>query len=153
MGSALQFNLNRKNELRMSRERSILERLANRQSDVNRTTRQDESLLLSSVLEHVGKMLNTRRGNAPVAPDYGIPDIVDMIHSFPESIRIMEQAIRDTIEKYEPRLSNIRVRHTEFDEEIFSLHFEVTAALVLSSSKKPVRFETKVDNSGEVSVR
>jgi type VI secretion system protein len=137
----------------MSRERSILERLANRQPDVNRTTKQDESQLLSSVLEHVGKMLNTRRGNAPVAPDYGIPDIVDMIHSFPESIRIMEQAIRATIEKYEPRLSSIRVKHTEFDEEIFSLHFEVTAVLVPSSSKKPVRFETKVDNNGEVSVR
>jgi type VI secretion system protein len=137
----------------MSRERSILERLANRQPDVNRTTKQDESQLLSSVLEHVGKMLNTRRGNAPVAPDYGIPDIVDMIHSFPESIRIMEQAIRATIEKYEPRLSNIRVKHTEFDEEIFSLHFEVTAVLAPSSSKKPVRFETKVDNNGEVSVR
>ncbi len=98
-------------------------------------------------------MLNTRRGNAPVAPDYGIPDIVDMVHSFPESIRIMEQAIRDTIEKYEPRLSNIRVHHSEMEEDIFSLHFEVTAVLAPTGSKKPVRFETKVDNNGEVSVR
>ena len=137
----------------MSRERSILERLANRHPEVSRTTKQDEGQLLASILEHVGKMLNTRRGNAPVAPDYGIPDVVDMVHSFPESIRIMEQAIRDTLEKYEPRLSNIRVRHSELEEDIFSLHFEVTAVLVPSGSKRPVRFETKVDNNGEVSVR
>jgi type VI secretion system protein len=137
----------------MSRERGILERLADRKPDVSRTTRQDEAQLLSSVLAHVGKMLNTRRGNAPVAPDYGIPDIVDMVHSFPDSIRIMEQAIRATIEKYEPRLSSVRVKHAELEDEIFSLHFEVTAVLVPSGSKKPVRFETKVDNNGEVSVR
>jgi type VI secretion system protein len=137
----------------MSRERGILERLASRKPDISRTTKQDEAQLIASVLDHVGKMLNTRRGNAPVAPDYGIPDIVDMIHSFPESIRLMEQAIRTTIEKYEPRLSNVRVKHAPFDEEIFSLHFEVTANLVLSNSRKPVRFETKVDNTGEVSVR
>jgi type VI secretion system protein len=137
----------------MSRERSLLERLANRKPDVSRTTRLDESQLISSVLEHVGKMLNTRQGNAPVAPDYGIPDIVDLVHSFPESIRFMEQAIRTTIEKYEPRLSNVRVKHEGFDDDVFSLHFEVTAVLAQSGSQKSVRFETRVDNNGEVSVR
>jgi type VI secretion system protein len=137
----------------MSRERSILERLANRKREVSRTTRQDDAQLLSSILEHIGKMLNTRQGNAPVAPDYGIPDIVDLVHSFPESIRFMEKAIRTTIEKYEPRLSGVRVRHAPLEDEVFSLHFEVTAVLVPSSSRKPVQFETRVDNNGEVTVR
>jgi type VI secretion system protein len=138
----------------MSRERSILERLADPQPDAQRTTRQDDTRLIASVLQHLGKMLNTRRGNAPVAPDYGIPDIVDLVHSFPESIRIMEQAIRSTIEKYEPRLTNIRVKHVEFEDEVFSMHFEVTAQLSSSgSNKKSVWFETKVTNNGAVTVR
>ena len=89
-----------------------------------------------------------------MAPDYGIPDLADMVHSFPEAIRMMEQAIRSTIEKYEPRLTNIRVKHVRFEDEVFSLHFEVTAQLVSSDSgKKSIWFETTVTNNGEVTVR
>jgi type VI secretion system protein len=138
----------------MSRERSILERLADPRPDAPRTTRRDNSQLISSILEHLGKMLNTRRGNAPVAPEYGIPDIVDLVHSFPESIRLMEQAIRSTIEKYEPRLTNVRVKHLLPEDDVFALHFEVTAVLVQESSKREsIWFETKVTNNGEVTVR
>jgi type VI secretion system protein len=89
-----------------------------------------------------------------VAPEYGIPDIVDLVHSFPESIRIMEQAIRGTIEKYEPRLTSVRVKHLVQEDDVFTLHFEVTAVLAQEGSKKEsVWFETKVTNSGEVTVR
>ena len=99
-------------------------------------------------------MLNTRRGNAPVAPGYGIPDIVDLVHSFPESIRIMEQAIRGTIENYEPRLTTVRVKHLAPDDDVLTLHFEITAVLAQEGSKKePVWFETKITNNGEVTVR
>ncbi len=138
----------------MSRERSILERLADPRADAIRTIRHDDAQLVSSILQHLGKMLNTRRGNAPVAPDYGIPDLADMVHSFPESVRIMEQAIRCTIEKYEPRLTNIRVKNVRFEDQVFSLHFEVTAQLSSSGSgKKSVWFETAVTNNGKVTVR
>ncbi len=134
----------------MFRERSLLERLADPRPEAARTTQPNERQIISSVLEHLAKMLNTRRGNAPVAPDYGIPDIVDLVHSFPEAIRIMEQAIRTTIEKYEPRLTSVRVRHAGSEEDVFCLHFEVSAVL---ASGNAVWFETKVDSSGEVEVR
>jgi type VI secretion system protein len=98
-------------------------------------------------------MLNTRQGNAPVAPEYGIPDLVDLVHSFPDSIRLMEQAIRTTIERHEPRLANVRVRQSGSEEDIFSLHFEITGVLVESGKKNSVWFETTVDSSGEVKVR
>jgi len=138
----------------MSRERSILERLADPRPDAPRTTQKDNSQLVSSILDHLGRMLNTRRGNAPVAPEYGIPDLVDLIHSFPESIRTMEKAIRATIENYEPRLTNVRVRHVGQEDDVFSLHFEITAMLSTpGSARQSVWFETKVANSGEVTVR
>jgi type VI secretion system protein len=135
------------------RERSLLDRLADPRSGAPRTTRQNEQQLLQSVLEHVGRMLNTRRGNAPVAPDYGIPDMVDLVHSFPDSIKMMEQAIRTTLEKYEPRLSNVRVKFSGSPDDVFSLHFEVTATLAVAAGKNSVWFETKVDSNGEVAVR
>jgi type VI secretion system protein len=133
----------------MSRERSLLERLAEPRPDAARTTQQNERQIIASVLEHLAKMLNTRRGNAPVAPDYGIPDIVDLVYSFPDAIRIMEKAIRNTIEKYEPRLTNVRVKHAGSEDDVFCLHFEVTATLVSGNS---VWFETRLESSGEVEV-
>jgi len=137
----------------MNRERGLLERLADPRPEAVRTTQQNEAQIISSILEHLGKMLNTRRGNAPVAPDYGIPDMVDMVHSFPQSIRQVEQAIRATIEKYEPRLSNVRVRYAGSEDDVFTLHFQVTAMLTPSATKKAVSFETKVADNGEVIVR
>jgi type VI secretion system protein len=137
----------------MLRERSLMERLADPRPDEARTTRPSETRIISSILGHLGKMLNTSRGNAPVAPDYGIPDMADLVHSFPESIRFMEQAIRTTIEKYEPRLCNIRVRYAGSEEDVFSLHFDVTAVLSPSSSGKGFSFQTKIDSRGKVVVR
>ena len=136
----------------MSGERSLLERLANPHPEATRTARRSESQLIASVLEHIGKMLNTRRGNAPVAPDYGIPDLPDLVHSFPASIRLMEQAIRITIEKYEPRLSGVRVKYLDSEDDILSLHFDVTAVLALPGAAGPLSFRTRVESNGEVSV-
>jgi len=137
----------------MSRERGLLERLADPRPEEPRTTRQNIDQIVASILEHLAKMLNTRLGNAPVAPEYGIPDLVDLVHSFPDSIRLMEQAIRNTIEKHEPRLANVRVRHSGSEEDVFSLHFEITGVLVDSGKKNSIWFETTVDSSGEVKVR
>jgi type VI secretion system protein len=99
-------------------------------------------------------MFNTRQGNAPVAPDYGIPAMADLVHSFPQTIRAMEQAIRATIEKYEPRLTGVRVKYSGSEDDIFNLHFEVTAVLSQpDSAKAPVWFNTSVGSNGKVVVR
>ncbi len=137
----------------MLRERTILERLADARPDSSRTTRTSEAQVVKSVIEHLGKMLNTRRGNAPVALDYGIPDMADLLHSFPDAIRSMEQAIRTTIEKYEPRLSSVRVRYSGSEDSAFNLHFDITATLSPGPSSRPVSFRTRVGSNGEVSVR
>ena len=137
----------------MSRERSLLDRLADPRPDVPRATRQNEGQLVASILEHLGKMLNTRRGNAPIAPDYGIPDMSDLVHLFPDAIRIMEQAIRTTIEKHEPRLTSVRVKYAGSEDDVFSVHFEITAMLAESDSGRSISFETKVESNGEVSIR
>jgi type VI secretion system protein len=131
----------------------LLERLSDPRPEAPRTTRQNESALVASILAHLGRMLNTRRGNVPLSPDYGIPDLADMVHSFPDAIRTMEQAIRTTIEKYEPRLSNVRVKYAGSEDDIFSLHYEVTAVLAASGSRTAVSFDTRVESNGEVSVR
>jgi type VI secretion system protein len=111
--------------------------------------------LESVVMEHLQRMLNTRAGSAPTAPDYGIVELSEMLHDFPEAHSIMQRAIKNTIVKYEPRLKNVQVRVVEQDDQRDALfvYFEITAQLVYpNGDRQPIRFSTSVDQSSNVQV-
>jgi type VI secretion system protein len=63
----------------------------------------------------------------------------------------MARSIRHTIQTYEPRLTNVRVKH--LPSEDLTLRYELTAQLVTGSSKLPVTFETTIDPSRRILVR
>jgi type VI secretion system protein len=65
----------------------------------------DRSLLASLRL-----LLNTRIGEAPAAPDYGVPDLADLLHQFPAASPTFQQAVRAAVARHEPRLRNLAVR-------------------------------------------
>jgi type VI secretion system protein len=104
-----------------------------------------------SVLEHLRAMCTTRHGTMVTMPDYGVADVSEMIHSFPDAIAEMARSIRHTIQTYEPRLMNVRVKH--IPSEDLTLRYELTAQLVSGSSKVPVTFETTIDPSRRIVVR
>lgn len=137
----------------MGSDKSLLERLADPQRDAPRTLRGNTNQLAKSVLRHLQKMLNTRHGNAPVQLDYGLPDLTELVHSFPESIAQMQKAIRNTIEKYEPRLRAVKVSYVPSDDDPLRVKFEITAQLVTTREKTPIWFETTLDSSGQVEVK
>ncbi|MDI6795165.1 MAG: type VI secretion system baseplate subunit TssE [bacterium] len=137
----------------MPRERTLLERLGNPQTNAPRTTKENTDQLAESVLTHLQKMLNTRQGHVLILSDYGIPDLSEVVHSFPDSIKQMQEAIRTSIEKYEPRLRKVRVRHVGSGEDILKLRFEITAQLVTAQEKASVWFETMVNSSGQVEIK
>src|SRR5215510_5678896 len=82
-----------------------------------------------SILDHLRVLLNTRRGEAPTVPDYGVPDITDLVHTLPTGVAGLTRALRDTILTYEPRLKNVNVRHLESEDPLV-LRFEITARVV-----------------------
>ena len=89
----------------------------------------------------------------PIAEDYGVPDFTDFLQAYPDSVREFEKAIRQTIQKYEPRLTGVRVRLGPRDDDLLSLRFEVDAQLATEQEKVPVFFESTVDADGKFSVR
>jgi type VI secretion system protein len=103
------------------------------------------------VLEHLRAMCMTRHGTLVTAPDYGIADVSEMLHAFPDAIAEMARAIRHTLQTYEPRLSNVRVKHIPTED--MTLRYELTAQLVTKSSKVPVEFETSIDPSRRITIR
>ena len=104
-----------------------------------------------SVLDHLRAMCTTRHGTMTTLPDYGVADVSEMIHAFPDAIAEMARSIRHTIQMYEPRLTNVRIKHIPADD--LTLRYELTAQLVTGNAKIPVEFETTIDPSRRIVVR
>ena len=106
---------------------------------------------VESIVEHLRFLLNTRIGEAPTVPDYGIEDLSDLTRMFPEAAETWERSIKATIEKYEPRLTAIRVRHIIRPEDPLIVHFEITARLA-EDRRRPLKFATQTDSSGHFDI-
>ena len=104
---------------------------------------------IESIVEHLRALLNTRRGDAVTVPDYGLEDLADLADAFPDATNIWKKSIQETVEKYEPRLTKVRVRHLP-SEDTLTIAFEISARL--TSDQKSVCVQTKVDPKGRFDV-
>jgi type VI secretion system protein len=134
------------------RERTLLGRLRDPETDAVRRAGEDLGAVEESVGEHLRQMLNTRQGCCRTVPDYGIPDLTEIVRDSPESMDAIQKAIRRSIEQYEPRLTNVRVKFTPSEDDVLKLSFEITARIVVGSKKADVRFATRIDATGRVDV-
>jgi type VI secretion system protein len=134
------------------REERLLERIRVREQDPARRGGEDPRRMTDSVLEHLQRILNTKQGNVPIADDYGTPDLLDFMQSYPDSLRVLERIIRQVIQKYEPRLTAVRVNYVEQTEDALSLYFQINAKLT-ADMKTPVFFETLVDPDGKINIK
>ena len=109
----------------------------------------------SAVTEHLARMLNTRQGSCLTCPDYGLVEVSEVLYDFPDAIGIMQRALKNTIQTYEPRLKNVQVRHVKSERlHEMVLQFEITAQLQLADGRRQsLRFATAVDGSGNVKVQ
>ena len=80
---------------------------------------------LESIVAHLHELLNTRVGESLSAPDFGIVDFADLVHNFPEATQVLQQSIRATVMKYEPRLRSVSVTPVPSQDPL-SLAFELS---------------------------
>lgn len=129
---------------------SLLERLGNPQLDRPLSASQSAEALAESILNHLTKMLNTRLGNSLTQPeDYGMVDLNEIRGRLPDSINEVQNAIKTMIEKYEPRLCNVKVEYIGSTDEVFILKFRVTADLT-AERKLSLAFDTIIEPSGQI---
>jgi type VI secretion system protein len=131
---------------------SRIERAADPHSSERYTSR--DSDVESAVTQHLARLLNTRQGSCLTCPDYGLIEVSEVLYDFPDAIGIMQRALKNTIQQYEPRLKNVQVRHIKSDLSAeMTLQFEITAQLNLPDGRRQsLRFSTAVDGSGNVKV-
>lgn len=106
---------------------------------------------VQSILSHLEALLNTRQGDSPCVPRYGILDFADMVHGFPASIPQLVKSIRSTIMEFEPRLKNVSVRHLPEDGSLV-LRFEIAAQLAQAKGMRTLRLATTVLPGGRIDI-
>ncbi len=137
----------------MAIQRTLLERLRDPEPPGERSLHTSTQEVLESILHNLQNVLNTTRGNCLTDEQYGLPHMSSVRSAMPWSIAGFVTAIRATIERNEPRLSNVRVRHAPGNDRTMALRFEISALIVDESGRHAVRFETLVDDEGRIRVR
>jgi len=135
------------------REYRLLERVRSMALDPDRRGSADPSVMLTSVLHHVQKILNTKQGAVPIAPDYGVPDFTDIAGSYAsDSIQQMEEGITRVIAKYEPRLLEPHLEFEEQQDDVLALRFRIKGKLAVEGQDYPVIFESVVQSDGKITI-
>ena len=114
--------------------------------------------LMASVLRDREWGLMTRRGvdsDVELTPEvrrsifnYGLPDIGSMGAASPDTHRLLVENVEETVELFEPRLSNVRTTLAEAPGPgRQELHILIEATLEMDPSPEQVAFDTVIDVS------
>jgi type VI secretion system protein len=133
-------------------EERLLERFRANEREPGRRGREDSRRTSDSVMRHLQRILNTRQGNALIGEDYGVQDFSDLALGGTESVREIERSLRQTIQKYEPRLKMVKVSFVPSEDDALTLRFQIVARLA-GDAKTGVRFETSVSPDGRIELR
>ncbi len=135
----------------MATNRGLFDRLRRPESLAARSIHHRTEEIADSVLGHLQQMMNVRHGDAPAAPDYGIPALEVEYLTIAEDMR---KAIELSIRRYEPRLQSVRVRYVERDDDDpLKVRFEINARLATDDENVRVQFTSEIDSSGTWKVK
>ncbi|KPJ68042.1 MAG: hypothetical protein AMJ43_01105 [Coxiella sp. DG_40] len=102
-----------------------------------------------SIRAHLTRLLNSRRGSLTHLPDYGLPDVTEIYQGLPYSIDALINAIKNTIEKYEPRLHNVLIKPLQQSDKDCVLRLEITAT---TNTDDQLQFNTYFMTGGAAEV-
>lgn len=91
----------------------------------------EEDQVREAILENLRALCGTRLGTMLSCADFGLPCLVESLVA-QESTRLIADALKRSIDQYEPRLRAVRVRALQPEGVI--LHFEITAQLVATGA-------------------
>ncbi|MFZ1982778.1 MAG: type VI secretion system baseplate subunit TssE [Desulfatitalea sp.] len=112
----------------------------------------DVEVVRKSVLRDVENLLNTRRCIVKPSEDqlylnrslfvYGLDDFVAQNPKSVQVQKLLVTTIRDTIQKFEPRLKSVQVAFKPIDDHAHNLCFTVRATLHADPIREPIFFDT-----------
>lgn len=115
--------------------------------DLNRVREEDQVLL--SVLDNLQRILNCRAGTLSHLPDYGLPDMSQVLQGMPGSAHGLMDTLSDRLLKYEPRLAAVSI---ELLAQTLPGHLEYAVAVQLHDGMR-ASFGATLAPEGKVLVR
>ena len=95
--------------------------------------------LLHSVMSNLTRLFNTRQGTLPHLPGYGLPDPSAVYMNEPFAVDGLRQAVKEVVQKYEPRLRKVYVEQQATEAQNMRVSFIISAEL---EGGQRVRFRT-----------
>jgi type VI secretion system protein len=108
-----------------------------------------KSRRIMSIMDHLNRMFNTREGSIGHLKGYGLPDISEIYRKMPHGIEELQDAIKKTVETYEPRMTNIKVMPRDPEGDKFKLVFIISGEMKGGGT---VRFQTTFTSQGKSSI-
>ncbi|MDR2367603.1 MAG: type VI secretion system baseplate subunit TssE [Deltaproteobacteria bacterium] len=100
-----------------------------------------------SIRNHLLRFLTTRQGAVQTLPDYGLPDINDLGLSKSELLGECCRVIAEGIERYEPRLTDVKVAVARENQGPMTLVFSISGRKVSENGDvSPWRWAFSLDN-------
>lgn len=109
--------------------------------------------LYESIRDHLIILLNTRRGSIPHLPEYGLPDLSDIYKGYPDSLHHLGAEIKYTVERFEPRLYQVRIELESNSDNFFEANYSIVGYLrEEDGSKQGVAFRTMISQGGKATI-
>ncbi|MDR3203626.1 MAG: type VI secretion system baseplate subunit TssE [Deltaproteobacteria bacterium] len=132
----------------------LLERIRNASKFPNYIETNTGEALADSLQKHLALILNTHQGSSASAPDFGMPDFVNLSEqSDLDSLRELSKILTQVISKYEPRLKNSLVIYSESNLETGVLEFSLTGYVEINEEKRNLFFSANINPDGKIDVR
>lgn len=128
---------------------ALYDMLRGRFDDGESVDANDETALVNSVRDHLKRLLNARQGVLRHLPDYGLPDLPSLYSGLPYAAEDISRQVRQTVERYEPRLRNVSVRLVTTNELNCVVGVELTGEL---PGGHRARFQSRFDGGGAAEI-
>lgn len=131
---------------------TLFERLRKPQATIDHSVGDVTAGIMRSILHNLKRVLNARKGQSPAQMEFGITSPSDMASGYPESVYDMQREIRDAIERYEPRLTDVQLTQIESEDDKLVARFQISAKLADASNPRHVAVGVIIDPYGGVSL-
>ncbi|MBD9677920.1 type VI secretion system baseplate subunit TssE [Pseudomonas sp. PDM18] len=115
--------------------------------DLHQVREKDQPML--SVLDNLQRILNCSAGTLSHLPDYGLPDMSQILHGMPGSAHGLMATLRSMLLKYEPRLASVEV---VLLPQVLPGHLEYSLEVELRDGARAT-FGTTLEPQGKVLIR
>ena len=131
----------------------LLERVLEDGTAAGRARGADPDAVLTSIIESLRRILNSGWGDASIDGRYGLPDLRGLVRNMPQSTDGMKEAIKEAVERYEPRLRRVRVKRVD-DPDSHRVHFEIVAELndEDGTTTRALKLNTRLERSGRLEI-